>query len=212
MSSKLVFFFLLFITQIGHTQVGSFQKNMEGAVLYFDQCQTKEQFVLVIAKMEELHQNYPKEWLPPYYISLVKSRLSMKRMLDHPDVIADEAIVWILKAQKLHNSDEVLCALSLAYTAKMSINPTLRWISYEKKIKNPLEQAIQLNKNNPRAFTLKASLQYKMPVLLGGGCQKAAEFAATAKNIFDHQKNEFTIYPHWGRPILNEIVNACLID
>lgn len=203
---------MLFITQIGHTQISAFQKSMEGAVLYFDQCQTKEQYLLVIAKMEDLHQNYPKEWLPPYYISLVKSRLSMKKMLDHPDATADEAIAWILKAQQLHNSDEVLCALSLAYTAKMSINPTLRWMSYEKKIKNPLEQAIQLNKNNPRAYTLKASLQYKMPVLLGGGCPKAAEIATTAKNIFDRQKNDFTIYPHWGRPILNEIIKACLID
>jgi hypothetical protein len=212
MSPKTILFFLLLIAQIGHTQVGSFQKNMEGAVLYFDQCQTKDQYLSAIAKMEELHLNYPNEWLPPYYISLVKSRLSMKKMLDHSDATADEAIAWILKAQQLHNSDEVLCALSLAYTAKMSINPTLRWMIYEKKIKNPLEQAIQLNKNNPRAITLKASLQYKMPILLGGGCQKAAEIAATAKNIFDRQKNDFTIYPHWGRPILNEIVKACLID
>lgn len=195
-----------------HAQVPSYQKNMEVAVLYFDQCQTKEQYQTAMLKMQELHQVNPKEWLPPYYIALINSRLCMKKMVENLDDIADEAIAWAIKAQQLHHSDEVLCAVSLAYTAKMSINPTLRWLSYEKKIKTPLEQAIQLNKNNPRAFTLKASLQYKIPLLLGGGCKQATSYAMTAKNIFDRQKNEFTIYPHWGRPILNEILKACLID
>ena len=158
--------------------------------------------------MEELHKQDPSAWLPAYYASIIKARMAMKKMGDS-DQLANEAIQWLKITKALHNSDEVLCLESIVYTSKMAVNPIFRWKVYESRIKKPLEQAIALNKNNPRPYILKANLQYKMPVIFGGGCNYARPIAQKAKLTFDQLKTDFTVMPHWGRPILEDLIKAC---
>ena len=192
----------------GKSQSSSFTKNLEAAVVLLNKCQTRDQYVIAFAKMEELYKQDPSAWLPAYYASIIKARMAMKKMGDS-DQLANEAIQWLTITKALHNSDEVLCLESIVYTSKMAVNPIFRWKVYESRIKKPLEQAIALNKNNPRPYILKANLQYKMPVLFGGGCNSARPIAQKAKFAFDQIKTDFTVMPHWGRPILEELIKAC---
>ena len=192
-------------------QSGSYSKNVEVTVQLFDKSQTKENYELVFSKMDELSKQAPGEWLPAYYASIIKARMALKKM-GNADALADEAIQWLNATKSKHNSDEVLCLESLVYSAKMSVNPVFRWKAYEAKINKPLEQAMALNKNNPRPYILKANILYKMPTLFGGGCADAMPLIQKAKAIFDAQKDEFTTMPHWGRPLLADLVKACPID
>jgi hypothetical protein len=203
----LVVLFCLFTCQL-LAQTKSFAKNLEAAVILLDKCQTQDQYVSAFAKMEELHKQDPSAWLPAYYAGIIKARMAMKKMGD-ADQLANEAIQWLAITKALHNSDEVLCLESIVYTSKMAVNPIFRWKAYESRIKKPLEQAIALNKNNPRPYILKANLQYKMPVLFGGGCNSARPIAQKAKLAFDQIKTDFTVMPHWGRPILEDLMKAC---
>ena len=143
----------------GKSQSSSFTKNLEAAVLLLDKCHTRDQYSAAFAKMEELHKQDPSAWLPTYYASIIKARMAMKKMGDS-DQLANEAIQWLTITKAKHNSDEVLCLESIVYTSKMAVNPIFRWKVYESRIKKPLEQAIALNKNNPRPYILKANLQY----------------------------------------------------
>jgi hypothetical protein len=190
------------------SQSSSFTKNLEAAVVLLNKCQTRDQYVIAFAKMEELHKQDPSAWLPTYYASIIKARMAMKKMGDS-DQLANEAIQWLTITKALHNSDEVLCLESIVYTSKMAVNHIFRWKVYESRIKKPLEQAIALNKNNPRPYILKANLQYKMPVFFGGGCNSARPIAQKAKLAFDQVKTDFTVMPHWGRPILDDLIKAC---
>ena len=192
----------------GKSQSSSFTKNLEAAVHLLDKCHTRDQYSAAFAKMEELHKQDPSAWLPTYYASIIKARMAMKKMGDS-DQLANEAIQWLAITRALHNSDEVLCLESIVYTSKMAVNPIFRWKVYESRIKKPLEQAIALNKNNPRPYILKANLQYKMPVIFGGGCNSARPIAQKAKLAFDQHKTDFTVMPHWGRPILEDLIKAC---
>ena len=192
----------------GKSQSSSFTKNLEAAVVLLNKCQTRDQYVIAFAKMEELHKQDPSAWLPAYYASIIKARMAMKKMGDS-DQLANEAIQWLTITKAIHYSDEVLCLESIVYTSKMAVNPIFRWKVYESRIKKPLEQAIALNKNNPRPYILKANLQYKMPVLFGGGCNSARPIAQKAKLAFDQVKTDFTVMPHWGRPILDDLIKAC---
>ena len=203
----LVVLFCLFICQL-HAQTKNFAKNLEAAVILLDKCQTQDQYVSAFAKMEELHKQDPSAWLPTYYASIIKARMAMKKMGD-ADQLANEAIQWLKITKAIHNSDEVLCLESIVYTSKMAVNPIFRWKVYESRIKKPLEQAIALNKNNPRPYILKANLQYKMPVLFGGGCNSARPIVQKAKAAIEQQKSEFTVMPHWGGPILADLIKAC---
>jgi hypothetical protein len=197
-----------FLFHQGKSQSSSFTKNLEAAVVLLDKCQTQEQYVYAFAKMEELHKQDPSAWLPAYYASIIKARMAMKKMGD-ADQLANEAIQWQAITKAIHNSDEVLCLESIVYTSKMAVNPIFRWKAYESRIKKPLEQAIALNKNNPRPYILKANLQYKMPILFGGGCNSARPIAQKAKMVFEQLKTDFTVMPHWGRPILDDLIKAC---
>jgi hypothetical protein len=200
------------LTCIGaQAQFNSYVKNLEAAVQLFDKSQTKENYELVYSKMEEISKQAPNEWLPAYYASIIKARMALKKM-GNPDALADQAIQWLNYTKSKHNSDEVLCLESLVYSSKMSINPVFRWKAYEARINKPLEQAMALNKNNPRSYILKANIIYKMPILFGGGCADARPLIQKAKIIFDTQKEEFNIMPHWGRPLLNDLMKACPID
>jgi len=194
-----------------HAQSANYSKNLETAVQLFDKSQTKENYESVFEKMEELFNQAPSEWLPAYYASLIKSRMAIKKM-GNADELADQAIKWFFVTKSLHNSDEVLCLESLAYSAKMSVSPVFRWKAYESKINKPLENAMALNKNNPRPYILKANIQYKIPALFGGGCAAAKTMIQKAKSIYESQKDEFTVMPHWGRPLLAESLKACPIN
>jgi hypothetical protein len=197
-----------FLFNHGKSQSSSFTKNLEAAVILLNNCQTQDQYVSTFAKMEELYKQDPSAWLPAYYASIIKARMAMKKMGD-ADQLANEAIQWLAITKALHNSDEVLCLESIVYTSKMSVNPIFRWKVYESRIKKPLELANALNKNNPIPYILKANLQYKMPVLFGGGCNSARPIAQKAKLAFDQIKTDFTVMPHWGRPILEDLMKAC---
>lgn len=197
-----------FLFNQGKSQSSSFTKNLEAAVVLLNKCQTRDQYVIAFAKMEELHKQDPSDWLPTYYASIIKARMAMKKMGDS-DQLANEAIQWLTITKAIHYSDEVLCLESIVYTSKMAVNPIFRWKVYESRIKKPLEQAIALNKNNPRPYILKANLQYKMPVIFGGGCNSARPIAQKAKLAFDQLKTDFTVMPHWGRPILEDLIKAC---
>ena len=207
----LLSFFILLNKGHAQTATPSFSKSLEAAVLMFDQSQTQQQYDLIFAKMEELHLQDPSAWLPAYYASIIKARMAIKKM-GNSEKLSEEAIKWLAIAKELHYSDEVLCLESLVYTSKMSVSPTFRWNAYESKIKKPLEQAIGLNKNNPRAYLLKASLAYRLPFFYGGGCKAAIPMLQKANGIFETQKNEFTVMPHWGRALVLELVKACPID
>lgn len=202
----LVFFCFLF--KEGKSQSSSFTKNLEAAVVLLDKYQTRDQYISTFAKMEELYKQDPSAWLPAYYASIIKARMAMKKMGD-ADQLANEAIQWLAITKALHNSDEVLCLESIVYTSKMAVNPIFRWKAYESRIKKPLEQAIALNKNNPRPYILKANLQYKIPILFGGGCNSARPIAQKAKAAMGQQKTDFTVMPHWGRSILDDLIKAC---
>ena len=197
-----------FLFNQGKSQSSSFTKNLEAAVVLLNKCQTRDQYVIAFAKMEELYKQDPSAWLPAYYASIIKARMAMKKMGDS-DQLANEAVQWLKITKAMHNSDEVLCLESIVYTSKMAVNPIFRWKVYESRIKKPLEQAIALNKNNPRPYILKANLQYKMPVIFGGGCNSARPIAQKAKLAFDQLKTDFTVMPHWGRPILEDLIKAC---
>ena len=211
---RVLFLLLFFVTILSRNNAqaqlptNTFSKSLEAAVFLFDKSQTQENYEVAFSAMEELHKQEPSAWLPGYYASIIKARMALKKM-GNADKLADEAIKWLTITKAIHNSDEVLCLESLVYTSKMSVSPTFRWKAYETRINKPLEQAIALNKNNPRAYLLKANIQYKMPAFFGGGCNTAMPNLRQAKRILDQQKNEFTVMPHWGRPNVEELIKAC---
>jgi len=125
------------------------------------------------------------------------------------DALANDALLWVARAKVIEVNDEIYCAESLAYTAKMSVNPALRWFTYEGKIKNTLSLAKKLNPSNPRAYILEANIQQKLPFIFGGGCKSAKPFIQKAELFISNQNKSNSIEPSWGIQSLVKLKKAC---
>jgi hypothetical protein len=187
------------------------QNNASGnymeAVADFNKLNAQNELSGLALKFEKIAQSNVNDWLPSYYTSILYARLSLKQK-QNADLNADIAIYWANKSISIQTNDENYCALSMAKTAKMAVNPYLRWMSYEKSIYEPLAKARKINVNNPRIYILEASLKLNLPVLFGGGCEKSKPILNKAKQLLNKQLPQ-PLLPTWGKQSLDEMKQSC---
>jgi hypothetical protein len=207
MKNLIMFFILLSHFQV-QAQATNQSKALEEAVIQFNQTSKFQAYQELYLQFEQLYAINKTNWLIPYYAGMSKSIMCLLKMGDR-DALANHALLWVGRAKLIEQNDEVLCAESLAYTAKMSVNPALRWFSYEGKIKNALSLAKKLNPNNPRAYILEANIQQKLPFIFGGGCKSAKPLIQKAELCMNAQTKTNSVEPSWGMQSLVKLKKAC---
>ena len=207
MKSGIVFFILLFQLPL-QAQTSNQTKALETAVMQFNQTNNPSSYTQLFQKFEQLYSVDKTNWLIPYYAGMTKSIMCLLKMGDR-EALANDALLWVARAKSIEQNDEIYCAESLAYTAKLSVNPPLRWFTYEGKIKNALSMAKKLNPNNPRAYILEANIQHKLPYLFGGGCKSAKPLIQKAEWCLNNQTKANSIEPSWGIQSLVKLKKAC---
>lgn len=208
MRNTIVLFILLLQLPL-YAQVSNQSKTLESAVMQFNQTNNPSSYTQLYLKFEQLYSVDKTNWLIPYYAGMTKSLMCLLKMGDR-DALANDALIWLDRAKSITVNDEIYCAESLAYTAKLSVNPALRWFTYEDKIKNALSMAKKLNPNNPRAYILEANIQHKIPFIFGGGCKSAKPLIQKAELCFNAQTKANTLEPSWGIQSLVKLKKACL--
>jgi hypothetical protein len=205
------FFYILFFSISllkAQAQVSATNKTLETAVLQFHQANKNIDYQELYLQFEQLYAVNKTNWLIPYYAGMTKSIMCLLNMGDK-DALANDALLWVGRAKSIMANDEVYCAESLAYTAKMSVNPLLRWLTYEGKIKKSLSLAKKLNPNNPRAYVLEANIQQKIPYIFGGGCKSVKPLIQKAELCFNAQTKANLLQPSWGFQSLVQLKKAC---
>ena len=207
MKNLIVLFVLLLQLRL-QAQSPNQTKVLESAVMQFNQTNNPNSYKQLYLQFEQLYSVDKTNWLIPYYAGMTKSIMCLLKMGDR-DALANDALLWVSRAKSILANDEVYCAESLAYTAKMSVNPALRWLAYEGKVKNALSLAKKLNPNNPRAYLLEANIQQKLPFIFGGGCKSAKPFIQKAELCFNAQNKVNSVEPSWGIQSLVKLKKAC---
>ena len=205
---KYLFVFILLIQLPTQAQSINQSKALEAAVMQFNQTNSPSSYTQLFLKFEQLYSLDKTNWLIPYYAGMTRSIMCLLKMGDR-DALANDALLWVGRAKSIMPNDEVYCAESLAYTAKMSVNPALRWLAYEGKVKNALSLAKRLNPNNPRAYLLEANIQQKLPFIFGGGCKSAKPLIQKAELCFNVQTKGSSLEPSWGIQSLVKLKKAC---
>jgi len=205
---KYLFVFILLIQLPTQAQSINQSKALEAAVMQFNQTNSPSSYTQLFLKFEQLYSLDKTNWLIPYYAGMTRSIMCLLKMGDR-DALANDALLWVGRAKSIMPNDEVYCAESLAYTAKMSVNPALRWLAYEGKVKNALSLAKRLNPNNPRAYLLEANIQQKLPFIFGGGCKSAKPLIQKAELCFNIQTKPNSVEPSWGFQSLVQLKKAC---
>ena len=205
---NLVVLFVLLLQLPLQAQSPNQAKVLESAVMQFNQANNPNSYKQLYLQFEQLYSVDKTNWLIPYYAGMTKSIMCLLKMGDR-DALANDALLWVARAKAIEVNDEIYCAESLAYTAKMSVNPALRWFTYEGKIKNTLSLAKKLNPSNPRAYILEANIQQKLPFIFGGGCKSAKPLIQKAEMFFSTQTKANSIEPTWGIQSLVKLKKAC---
>ncbi len=206
---KNIFVFFILLMQLPlQAQSPNQSKALESAVMQFNQTNSPSSYTQLYLQFEQLYSVDKTNWLIPYYAGMTKALMCLLKMGER-DALANDALLWINRAKSIAVNDEIYCAESLAYTAKLSVNPPLRWFTYEGKIKNALSMAKKLNPNNPRAYILEANIQHKLPYLFGGGCKSAKPLIQKAELCLNNQAKVNSIEPSWGVQSLVKLKKAC---
>jgi hypothetical protein len=205
---NLVVLFVLLLQLPLQAQSPNQAKVLESAVMQFNQANNPSSYKQLYLQFEQLYSVDKTNWLIPYYAGMTKSIMCLLKMGDR-DALANDALLWVARAKAIEVNDEIYCAESLAYTAKMSVNPALRWFTYEGKIKNILSLAKKLNPSNPRAYILEANIQQKLPFIFGGGCKSAKPLIQKAELFISNQNRANSIEPSWGIQSLVKLKKAC---
>jgi hypothetical protein len=205
---NLVVLFVLLLQLPLQAQSPNQTKVLESAVMQFNQANNPNSYKQLYLQFEQLYSVDKTNWLIPYYAGMTKSIMCLLKMGDR-DALANDALLWVARAKAIEVNDEIYCAESLAYTAKMSVNPALRWFTYEGKIKNTLSLAKKLNPSNPRAYILEANIQQKLPFIFGGGCKSAKPLIQKAELFISNQNRANSIEPSWGIQSLVKLKKAC---
>ena len=124
MKNLFVFFILLVQLQV-QAQATNQSKALEAAVMQFNQATKNQAYQELYLQFEQLYAVNKTNWLIPYYAGMTRSIMCLLKMGDR-DALANDALLWVGRAKSIVKNDEVYCAESLAYTAKMSVNPALR--------------------------------------------------------------------------------------
>ena len=205
---NLVVLFVLLLQLPLQAQSPNHNKALESAAMQFNQTNSPSSYTQLYLQFEQLYSVDKTNWLIPYYAGMTKALMCLLKMGER-DALANDALLWITRAKSIEVNDEIYCAESLAYTAKLSVNPPLRWFTYEGKIKNSLSLAKKLNPNNPRAYILEANIQQKLPFIFGGGCKSAKPLIQKADLFFSNQTKANSIEPSWGIQSLVKLKKAC---
>ena len=96
----------------------------------------------------------------------------------------------------------------MAATQQMLVDPQSRWMTFGQQAGTYLQQAMQLNANNPRIYYLQGMSLFGTPEQFGGGKAVAKPLFQKAVDLGKAEQVK-PLYPHWGLEMSVPMLAAC---
>jgi hypothetical protein len=163
-------------------------------------------------KLSLIAKKWDGEWATHYYAALSKTMLSYtEKNADKRDAYLDEAekerdaAVSLLKKE----NDETYVLAAMIANARMVIDGANRWQKYGKIFSENLENAKEINPDNPRMYYLQGTNKYYTPKAYGGGKKAAMPYFEKAQALFAKEKDDDITKPSWGKRITEYYLGEC---
>jgi hypothetical protein len=157
---------------------------------------------------ERISNANPKEWLPLYYQSYC-ILMSGMRETDNgkKDEMLDKAGLLANRADSLSkDNSEIYVLRSFINSMKISVDPMTRGQQLGMQSAMLTARAIELDKENPRAYLLKGSGLMYTPPQYGGGKDKAIPVLEESVAKYKSFRPKDKIAPHWGEARANQLL------
>lgn len=182
---------------------GKYTETMQKYIHVLDTANNLSTFISAANTFERIAGAEKKEWLPAYYAAYSYLNAAMAtKDLDQVDTFCDKAESLLSAAGEKENAEEseILCLISLAYTARIRVDMFGRGLEYSMMADKLLSEAAEINPQNPRVFYLRARLTMGRPKQFGGGLEAGLPMLKIAAEKFAAAPNdEESLLPDWGR-------------
>lgn len=187
----------------GFAQNEKMYKAIEPKLSVIDTTRSITELVELAGYFDRICNAEPAEWLPLYYKALCHIRIgyiySDAGKLDMIDAQTDEAEKYLDKAQAIEkNNSEIFCLRKMVATLRIVVDPMSRFPTYTPIGDAAINQAEQLNPENPRIYLLKGIDKYHIPEQYGGSKTEAKSLFETTFAKFKAFKTQVTVSPQWG--------------
>jgi hypothetical protein len=192
--------------------VGSaYEKAMTAAIEKMYRADSVEELQGAVNQFETIARKETGEWLPLYYASLgyvwIAARSSAKpdqeKYLNQGQALLDKATA--LKA----GESELVALQGFLYMIQLSTDPATLGPVLSGKATAILEQAHQMNPENPRATLLLSQMKMGTAQYFGASTDEACQLTQQSLVQFGKEKPASPLMPRWGAEMAKGVLEQC---
>lgn len=205
MKKIILFTAALFITAGVFAQSEKYTGKMKELTAKLDSLNSADSWTSLAAAFERVGDAEKTQWLPYYYSSFsTLMAANMKTMgqqnKDITDPAADKAEAALSKALALtKENSETWVIKKMIATMRMMGDPMNRYMEYGAAAADALNNARQMDPNNPRVYLLEGQDKFYTPEQYGGSKEEARKLFTKSQELFGGFKPETELHPNWGR-------------
>jgi len=196
-------------------QAQDFKTVLTKTMNVFDTTMIPEVQVEYSNKISLISKKWDSEWAGHYYSAFSKAVLSYsEKDATKRDAYLDDADKELLDAVNIlgKQTDETYVLGAMLANARMAVNPMLRYQKYGKIFSDDLEEAKELNPNNPRMYYLQGVSKFFTPKAFGGGKKNAQPYFEKAEGLFAKESSDDITKPYWGKYKNAYFLSQCKIE
>ncbi|MEZ4986055.1 MAG: hypothetical protein R2795_13635 [Saprospiraceae bacterium] len=150
-----------------------------------------------IGLFEEKSKAFPSDYIWKYHhvFSIIQTALNCENIAQ-VDPYCDQAEALLAELPEDTPKDEVLCLNALLQVTRIRVSFQKRGLKYYMASETMLNQAFNINPNNPRIQFLKGQNQKNLPKEMGGGATSAQPYFEKCKELSALASNNPNI--RWG--------------
>ena len=185
---------------------------LEKTFLAFDTTQVQDVKIEQSNKLALIAKKWDKEWVTHYYVAYSKVNLAYNEKdatkkdayLDEADKEKEDAVSILGK-----DNDETYVLGAMIANARMSVDPMNRWQKYGQLFSTNLQNAKEINPDNPRMYYIEGISKYFTPKQYGGGKKPAQPYFEKAESLFAKEKGNDITKPYWGKEPNSYFLKQC---
>lgn len=190
----------------------AFETAMGEALSTYSEARNIEQLTASANQFQRIANAEKQEWLPLYYHALSYIRMSFMTQ-NNPsqcDAYLDLAQKSIDEMLLLNPTESEIYALqSMLYTARLVVDPMSRGQQMMMKSAQAIEEALELNPDNPRAFYLLLSNEVGQAQFFGKDVKEFCPRIMGLYNNWDRLNDVPKMYPSWGKGEVEGLAKRC---
>jgi hypothetical protein len=199
-------------TTVQHVNSDPYISNMLQGINVMDKAMSTNELQQAAAFFEQMTEENAADWLPPYYAAYCYITMAfLERNAVLRDNYLDQAQSLLDVAKHIDPQNaEIAVVQAYSYQVRTAIDPATRMPEFGTLAVLSLEDATQLDANNPRLYYIQAQNLFLAPETQGGGLAKACPIVRTAAQKYALKPTPTpSILPKWGAAMTDYMNTVC---